>query len=49
MILLATTDIMPKISLKSSSMRWILPAEYSANSCMIEGSFGHGAPYLSEE
>ena len=24
-------------------------AEYSANSCMIEGSFGHGAPYLSEE
>ncbi len=24
-------------------------AEYSANSCMIEGSFGHGVPYESEE
>ena len=24
-------------------------AEYSANSCMVEGAFGHGVPYLSEE
>ena len=24
-------------------------AEYSANSCMVEGAFGYGVPYLSEE